>query len=426
MKMDSFDLADLEGVGPVTKKKLEEAGIHNMMDLVVRGPVELGEISSMTPETCDKIVTIARKQLAETGAITKDFASASEIYKRRQNIGKITTSTEALDTLLQGGVETQAITEVYGEFGSGKTQFCHTMCVMVQKAKEEGGLDGSVLYIDTEGTFRPERIITIAKAHNMDPIKALDRIIVARAYNSAHQVLILEEAGKTIQEENIKLILSDSTTGLFRAEYLGRGTLANRQQKLGRYIRLLSRIAEAYNCAVIATNQVSSSPDSFFGDPTRPVGGNIVGHASTYRIYFRKGGKNKRVAKIIDSPHHAASEAVFELADRGIQDTEDYMKQIEKDAKKAEKEAEKTAKDAEKESVKAAKEAAKDAAKEAKKANTAKDEPAIEPAKESNTAKDEPAITEPAKENNTSVHDTTLEEATSNLTESDFDSENNS
>ena len=355
MNTDNFDLADLEGVGPVTKKKLEDAGIHNLMDLVVRGPVELGEISSMTPETCEKIVTTARQQLAESGAITKDFASASEIYKRRQNIGRITTSTDALDKLLIGGIETQAITEVFGEFGSGKTQFCHTMCVMVQKSKEEGGLEGGVLYIDTEGTFRPERIVSIAQAHNMDPAKVLDNIIVARAYNSAHQVLILEEAGKTIQEENIKLIISDSTTGLFRSEYLGRGTLANRQQKLGRYIRLLARIAETYNCAVIATNQVSSSPDAFFGDPTRPVGGNVVGHASTYRIYFRKGGKNKRVAKIIDSPHHAASEEVFELGERGIQDTEDYLKQMEKDAKKAEKEAEKAAKEAEKLAKKEAK-----------------------------------------------------------------------
>ena len=361
---ENFDLSDLEGVGPITKKKLEDSGIHNLMDLIVRGPVELGEISSMTSETCEKIVTTARRQLAENGTITKDFATASEIYKRRQNIGKITTSTDALDNRLGGGIETQAITEIYGEFGSGKTQFCHTMCVTVQKSKEEGGLDGGVLYIDTEGTFRPERVVTIAKAHNMDPNKVLDKIIVARAYNSAHQVLILEEAGKTIQEENIKLIVSDSITGLFRAEYLGRGTLATRQQKLGRYIRLISRIAETYNCAVIATNQVSSSPDSFFGDPIRPIGGNVLGHASTYRIYFRKGGKNKRVAKIVDSPHHPLSEAVFELGEKGVQDTEDYLNQMDKDAKKEEK---------------AAKEVEKLTKQEAKKNKTTKiEEPTIE------------------------------------------------
>ena len=352
MELEPFDLSDLEGVGPVTKKKLEDAGIHTLMDLVVRGPVELEEISSMTSETCEKIVTKARKQLIESGAIVKEFATASESYTRRQSIGKISTCTDALDDLLGGGIETQAVTEVYGEFGCGKTQLCHTLCVSVQKPKEEGGLDGNVLYIDTEGTFRPERIVSIAKMQNMDPTKVLDRIIVARAYNSAHQILILEEAGKMIQEENVKLIISDSTTGLFRTEYLGRGTLASRQQKLGRYIRLLSRIAEAYNCAVVATNQVSSSPDAFFGDPTRPVGGNIIGHASTYRIYIRKGGKNKRVAKIVDSPHHALSEAVFELGEMGVQDTEEHLKELEKKAAKEAKEAEKAAKDAEKEAKK--------------------------------------------------------------------------
>ena len=155
------------------------------MDIVVRGPVELEEISNMTTETCGKIVALARRHLVDTGAITKDFASASEIYKKRQSIGRITTGTNSLDSLLLGGIETQAITEVYGEFGCGKTQFCHALCVTVQKSLEEGGLAGGVLYIDTEGTFRPERIIEIAKVHNMDPSKALDNIIVARAYNSA-------------------------------------------------------------------------------------------------------------------------------------------------------------------------------------------------------------------------------------------------
>ncbi len=338
MSAETFDLSDLEGVGPVTKKRLQDSGVHNLMDLVVRGPVELGDITSMADDTCEKIVTLARRRLAETGAITKDFASGTEIYERRKRIGKITTGTQSLDGLLGGGVETQAITEVFGEFGSGKTQFCHTLCVMAQRPKEEGGLGAGVLYIDTEGTFRPERIVTIAKAHRMDPAAVLEGIIVARAYNSSHQVLILEEAGKTIKEENVGLIISDSTTGMFRAEYLGRGTLASRQQKLGRYIRLLSRIAETYNCAVLATNQVSSSPDSFFGDPTRPVGGNVVGHASTYRIYFRKGSKSKRIAKIIDSPHHPNSEQVFELGERGVQDSEEYLKQLEKESRKKAKE----------------------------------------------------------------------------------------
>ena len=323
--MEDLRLDNLSGVGPVTTKKLSDAGIHNIMDLIVRGPVELSEITGMDKDTAGNIVEKARIALVEGGMISKDFVSATEIYKRRQEIGKITTGTECLDLLLDGGLETQALTEVYGEFGSGKTQFCHTMCVTVQKPKEEGGLDGTVLYIDTENTFRPERIVSIAKAFGMDPEKALDKIIVARAYNSAHQTLILEEASQLIRENNVKLLVVDSAVGLFRSEYLGRGTLSVRQQRLNKFVHLLVRIAETYNCAALATNQVMASPDVFFGDPTRPIGGNVVAHTSTYRIYFKKSGK-KRIARMVDSPHHPEQEVIFALSEAGVVDPESDTK----------------------------------------------------------------------------------------------------
>ncbi|MEK0347592.1 MAG: DNA repair and recombination protein RadA [Nitrosopumilus sp.] len=332
--VEDLRLDNLEGVGPVTTRKLSDAGIHNIMDLIVRGPVEISEITGMDKDTAAKIVNKARVHLVEGGILAKDFVSAAEIYKRRQNIGKITTGTNCLDTLFDGGVETQALTEVYGEFGCGKTQFAHTLSVMVQKPKEEGGLDGSVLYIDTENTFRPERIVTIAKAHGMDPDKVLDRIIVARAYNSAHQTLILEESGPVIEENNVKLIVVDSAVGLFRAEYLGRGRLAIRQQKLKHFVHMLVRIAETYDCAALATNQVMASPDVFFGDPIRPVGGNVVAHTSTYRIYFKKSGK-KRIARMVDSPHHPEEEVIFALGEAGVIDPEDAEKKTKKITKKA-------------------------------------------------------------------------------------------
>lgn len=328
--MDELRLDSLEGVGPVTTKKLTDAGIHNIMDLLVRGPVEVSEITGMDKETAEKIVNKARQQLVEEGLIAKDFVSATEIYKRRQDIGKISTGTNCLDLLFDGGVETQALTEVYGEFGSGKTQFCHTMCVNVQKPKEQGGQEGGVLYIDTENTFRPERIVSIAKANGMDPEKVLDRIIVARAYNSSHQILILEEAGLVIKENNIKLIIIDSAAGLFRAEYLGRGTLSERQQKLNKFLHLLVRTAETYNCAALATNQVMSSPDVFFGDPTRPIGGHIIAHTSTYRVYFKKSGK-KRIARMVDSPHHPEQEVIFMLTEAGVSDPEEDTKKKKKE-----------------------------------------------------------------------------------------------
>lgn len=331
--VEDLRLDSLEGVGPVTTRKLSDAGVHNIMDLIVRGPVEISEITGMEKDTADKIVNKARQHLIEGGLISKDFVSASEIYQRRQDIGKITTGTNCLDTLFDGGIETQALTEVYGEFGCGKTQFCHTMCVMIQKSKEEGGLEGGVLYIDSENTFRPERIVSIAQAHGMDPEKVLDNILVARAYNSAHQTLILEEAGSVIEENNIKLIIADSAVGLFRSEYLGRGTLSNRQQKLNHFVHLLARIAETYNCAAIATNQVMASPDVFFGDPTRPIGGNVVAHTSTYRIYFKKSGK-KRIARMVDSPHHPEEEVIFALGEAGVIDPEDADKKTKKTTKK--------------------------------------------------------------------------------------------
>ena len=323
--MEDLRLDSLAGVGPVTTKKLSDAGMHNIMDLIVRGPVELAEITGMDKEAAGNIVEKARQALVEGGMLSKDFVTATEIYKRRQAIGKITTGTECLDLLLDGGLETQALTEVYGEFGSGKTQFCHTMCVNVQKPKEEGGLGGTVLYIDTENTFRPERIVSIAKIQGMDPEKVLDKIIVARAYNSAHQMLILEEASQMIRENNIKLLVVDSAVGLFRAEYLGRGTLSERQQRLNKFVHLVVRIAETYNCAALATNQVMSSPDTFFGDPTRPIGGNVVAHTSTYRIYFKKSGK-KRIARMVDSPHHPEQEVIFALTEAGVSDLDSDTK----------------------------------------------------------------------------------------------------
>jgi DNA repair protein RadA len=207
------------------------------------------------------------------------------------------------------------------------------MCVTVQKPKEEGGLDGTVLYIDTENTFRPERIVSIAKAYGMDPEKALDKIIVARAYNSAHQQLILEEASQLIRENNVKLLVVDSAVGLFRSEYLGRGTLSVRQQRLNKFVHLLVRIAETYNCAALATNQVMASPDVFFGDPTRPIGGNVVAHTSTYRIYFKKSGK-KRIARMVDSPHHPEQEVIFALGEAGVIDPDsDTKKKVTKSIK---------------------------------------------------------------------------------------------
>lgn len=199
------------------------------------------------------------------------------------------------------------------------SQVCHTLCAMVQAPKGEGGLGGGAIYIDTEGTFRPERIAEIAEARGMDSDKILSRITVARAYNSAHQELIVKDLGRVIEPNKAKLVILDSAVAHYRAEFVGRATLAERQQRLNRFMHQLLRTAEIYNVAIVVTNQVQAAPDSFFGDPTRPTGGHVVAHTSTYRIYLRKAAKN-RIARMVDSPYHPERDAVFCLDERGVDD----------------------------------------------------------------------------------------------------------
>lgn len=320
-----MELEGIEGIGPVTKQKLIDAGVRNIMDLIVRGPVSIADVTGLDLDKATTICNRARVKLVELGLLEKDFLTASEIYKKRQSIERISTGCRSLDELLGGGVETQAITEFYGEYGTGKTQICNTLCVMVQLPKEKGGLNAGALYIDTENTFRPERIYSIAEARGLDPTAVLDRIIVAKAYNSSHQELILEGASKIIEQHNVKLLIVDSAVAHYRAEFLGRGTLAERQQRLNKFMHMLLRIAETYNVAAVATNQIQASPDMYFGDPFKPTGGHVVAHTSTYRVYLKRSGRN-RIARMVDSPYHPEKEVTFMLSEKGIEDVEEKEK----------------------------------------------------------------------------------------------------
>jgi DNA repair protein RadA len=230
-----------------------------------------------------------------------------------------------------GGVESQAITEFYGEFGSGKTQITHQMAVNVQLPLEEGGLGGSVIIIDTENTFRPERItqmvmgLSAKKGKKYDPEEFLKNIHVAKAYNSNHQILLVDTANDLAEKLRdtdmpVRLLIVDSLTAHFRAEYVGRGTLADRQQKLNKHMHELMKFAGLYNAACIVTNQVMSKPDAFFGDPTKPIGGHIVGHTATFRLYLRKSKGEKRIARLVDSPNLPEGEAIFSVTTEGLKD----------------------------------------------------------------------------------------------------------
>ena len=204
---------------------------------------------------------------------------------------------------------------------SGKSQWAFQLAVTAQMPKDKGGLGGNVIYIDSEGSFRPERIANIAIRYDMSPEKVLKNILVARAYNADHQMLLADNAENMIKEKNIRLIIVDSLTSQFRSEYIGRGTLATRQQKLNKHMRQLMKLAESYNTVVFVTNQVMSRPDILFGDPTAPIGGNVVGHASKTRLYLRKGKDDKRIAKLVDSPHLPDGEALYRITSEGIQDS---------------------------------------------------------------------------------------------------------
>lgn len=314
-------LTDLPGVGPVTEKKLKAAGIQDVVSITTFGIPELSEITGMDSVSTKSLMKRSIDLLREEGQLRPRFVSANEI--KREDVERISTGCEALDHLFGGGIEVGATTEIYGEFGSGKTQLCHTMAVRTQLSKDLGGLDetAKILWIDTEDTFRPERIRDIAATLGLDAEKILGNIIHGDALNTAEQQIILEESLDMIQPKNIRLIICDSSTGLFRSEYIGRGNLSDRQGQLNRFVTLISRIATRYKCAVILTNQVMKDPGQMFGDPTKPIGGDIFAHSSTYRVYFRKSGKN-RIAKMVDSPGHAETEVNFALNARGITDIE--------------------------------------------------------------------------------------------------------
>lgn len=314
--IDQHDLTDLPGIGPAVSSKLENAGIFDLMALATRSPADISDAAGVSTSVARKAITKAREML-DLG-----FMEGTTYAKRRENVHNIKTGSTNFDDLLGGkGVESRAITEAFGAYGSGKTQLGLTLAVNVQLPKDKGGANGKCVFIDTEGTFRPARIKQIAEGIGANPEKVLKNIFVARAFNSDHQVLLLEKVSEMIKDgEPIKLMIIDSLTAHFRAEYSGRGQLADRQQRLNRYIHKLMELAETHNLAVYVTNQVMSNPAQLFGDPTVAIGGNIVGHASTYRIYLRRGKKDSRVAKLIDSPNLPDNQAIFHISNKGIVD----------------------------------------------------------------------------------------------------------
>jgi DNA repair protein RadA len=313
-----LEIQEIQDIGPTTVRKLKEAGIVSIMDLAVSRASELAVDINASKESTAALIMATQKLIRDSGII--EFLTAELVLEKRKSMLRCSTGSRALDELLLGGIETQAVTEFYGEFGSGKSEICHTLCAMARQPIESGGLDSGVIYIDTEATFRPERLEQIATARGLDHSHVLKSVAVCKVYNSSHLELVVKDLGKYVSDFNAKLVIIDGII-VHRGEFTGRGTLADRQQRLNRMLHKIIRLAEIFNIAVVITNQVAI-PDTFFGDPTKAAGGNIVALSSTYRIYLRKSGEN-RLAKMMGSPYHPYSDTRFTINQKGADDIEE-------------------------------------------------------------------------------------------------------
>ena len=308
------------GISAGDVKKLQEGGLYTVEAVAFATRKELLAIKGISEAKADKIKAEAGK------LVPMGFVSAAELHQTRKDIIQIGTGSKELDKLLQGGIETGSITELFGEFRTGKTQLCHQLCVTCQLPLQQGGGEGRAMYIDTEGSFRTERIVAIAERYGLNSDEVLDNIAYARAYNTDHQTQLLMQAAAMMTESRFALLVVDSATALYRTDYSGRGELSARQMHLAHFLSCLRKIADEFGVAVVITNQVVASVDgmaAMFGNPAKPIGGNIIAHASTTRLSLRKGKGEARVCKIYDSPCLPESEATFAINPDGIGDVKD-------------------------------------------------------------------------------------------------------
>lgn len=309
------------GVSKQDVSKLKGSGFHTIEAISHATMRKLQDVKGISEQKAAKIKEIIKaNQLVSIGfkTATNRLADMSEqIF--------LGTGSGDLDNLLGGGIETGSLTEVFGEFRTGKSQLCHTLCVTVQRPLDAGGAEGKAIFVDTEGTFRPQKLVAIAERFGMNPEEVLENVICARAHNSEQQLELLQDAAALMSESRFALMVVDSATNLYRTDYSGRGELSERQMHLAQFLRQLTRLAEEFGIAVVITNQVVANPDgmSFAKDATKPIGGNIIAHASTTRLKFKKGRGDNRVCVIYDSPTLPESECAFSLGAAGIEDAKD-------------------------------------------------------------------------------------------------------
>jgi len=329
-------IQDIPDIASDTVDKLIKLKITSVYQLAVQSPPELAmEIGDtfIDVESAARLIANARKILTENDTLSKEFMTADDLLEKRNKITRHATGSEKFDAFLNGGFETQAITEIAGEFGSGKSQICQALCTAAITLLENDRLDirmtqrapASIIFIDTENTFRANRVHQIAEQKNLDPEDILKRIYHCNVYSSEQLEVLIDDLPKFIEQYNTKLVIVDSIISLHRAEFSGRGTLADRQQRLGKMLNKLRRYADVYDIAIVITNQVVSYADiSHPGfEYMKAAGGNVVAHGSTYRVFLRKSGKN-RVATMEDSPCQPHQRVKFTISEGGIQDANSY------------------------------------------------------------------------------------------------------
>jgi DNA repair protein RadA len=324
---NELNINQLEGVGPVTVKKLEAFGVKSLIDICIRGSKEVAEITGTAKAKSDQWCFNAMKILEEKELIRKTDMSTVELMRYHNDMELLPSKCKSIDELMGGGLKSECVYEVYGEFGSGKTQFCLSLLV------ESIAQGMNVVWIDCEDTFRPNRVLEILKSRmdedgdsysiaDEDLEKLLEHIDYIYTPNTEQLMGTINGLSDIMEAKKPRLVVIDGSIGQFREEYLGRGTLADRQNQIARLMTHIKNISFYFRCTVLFTNQVQSDPSIMFGDPTKPIGGNVVGHASTYRMYFKKSGR-KRIARMVDSPEHPQGDAPFTLNTSGIADVED-------------------------------------------------------------------------------------------------------
>ncbi|CCI44458.1 hypothetical protein ABG067_005430 [Albugo candida] len=304
------------GINATDVNKLKEAGMHTVDAVAMATKKQLINIKGISEAKADKMIKASREM------VNIGFTTAADVLMSRKDLITLSTGSTSLDELLKGGFETGSITELFGEFRTGKTQLCHQLCVTCQLPVDRGGGEGKALFIDTEGTFRPQRLVAIAERYGLDGDSVLDNVAFARAYNSEHQMQLLIQASAMMAESRYALVIVDSATALFRTDFSGRGELAARQQELAKFLRALTKMADEFGVAVVITNQMTANPDSgmFAKDPLQPIGGNIMAHASCTRLRLRKARGENRVMKVVDSPILPEAEAIYAITEQGITD----------------------------------------------------------------------------------------------------------